>query len=403
MFLWDEAERLIDVGKNDPSFIHALRGRLTVLKNFRFAVVGSQTLTEILPEDDHVSSFLLTFHRFPLGGLDDNAARRLIGCEQSPGTWTSPPPNAVVDEAIAWCGGHPLMLQHLGSFLFVSSADNGKLLSSQTLLQYFSSVATDTSLKRIFEDDQQRLTSSEHAVLRALCAAPEGIGRADLAAIVTGLKDTEADEAASHLVNYGYLNQDDRISLRFRFYTKFILGNPGESLADPGKIERIKPKLFISYSRGHREWLDRLLVPLKAVLRDRFEEWVFVDSNLNPSDEWHPKIQQALDGADIAVAIVTPRFFTSDYITRFEVPIILTKAAAGRFKLLCLFAEPTIVDSVVYHVGNQYVSLTKYLGLNDPRTPLSALSQNEMETELVRISKEILRRMYEALIRDATE
>jgi hypothetical protein len=209
--------------------------------------------------------------------------------------------------------------------------------------------------------------------------------------------------ASSYLTNYGYVEQDDRIRLRFRFYTHFIVDDPGKPMTDQRKIERLQPKLFISYSREHPEWLDRLLSQLKPLLRERFEGWLFIDRSLKPGERWNPEIQKALDASDLAIAIVTPEFLNSEYINEQEIPKILSKAEDGRFKLLCLFAERTPVDDVIYRVGGKYVRLTDYLGLNDYRTPLSSRSPDDWNAELVRISKEIVRQMDEVRKRTATE
>jgi hypothetical protein len=236
-----------------------------------------------------------------------------------------------------------------------------------------------------------------------VCQKSDRITPADLSTAVAGRAASEIEAATGQLENYGYLKRVDWIRMRFRFYTMFIVSDPGPAMTDSRKIERLMPKVFISRSREHPEWLDRLLNQLKPLLRERFQDWLFIGRNLMAGDRWNPEIQKALDASDMAIAIVTPGFLNSEYITEQEIPKILCKAEDGRFKLLSLFAERTPVDEVICRVGDKDVHLTDYLGLNDYRTPLSSLSPDDWNAELVRISKEIVRRMHEVRKRTAAE
>jgi hypothetical protein len=395
-FLWDEAERLIDVAHRDPGFLQSLRGHLSNLQNFRFVIAGTQTLSDLLPEEERVSSFLRTFDWFPLAGLDHADAQRLITCQRWPGYWRSLPRSGTQNEAVAWCGGHPLMLQDFGHYLYQESSGNGKQITREMLQGYYRRSTADPSLRAIFEDDQKKHTELQHAVLRAICRAGDGISPADLAASVPHNHPAEIEMAVSLLENYGYLSRGKRISLRFRFYTNFILDFPGKALTDPRKIERLKPKLFVSYSHEDRDWLDLLLKFLNPLLRERFADCLFIDTNLKEGDKWDPEIQQALESSDLAVAIITQNFLNSQYINNHEIPKILAKVKHGRFRLLPVYAELTTVDAVPYRVDDQVVHLTDYQGLNNPGTPLSSFDkQHDQNAELVRISKAIVRNLDE--------
>src|SRR5262249_28105500 len=66
LFLWDEAEVLLYVAKNDPGFIQALR-RMEVPPTFRCILAASQSLAGLFdPAADAAPSFLGRFRWLPL-------------------------------------------------------------------------------------------------------------------------------------------------------------------------------------------------------------------------------------------------------------------------------------------------------------------------------------------------
>src|SRR5215470_5457177 len=87
-------------------------------------------------------------------------------------------------------------------------------------------------------------------------------------------------------------------------------------------------KVFISYSHKDRNWLERLTEQL-AVLHRRGLVDIWSDELIAVGDAWEPAIDRALDGAKIAVLLVSPAFLASDFIWSREIPKIEAHAAQG--------------------------------------------------------------------------
>jgi internalin A len=87
-------------------------------------------------------------------------------------------------------------------------------------------------------------------------------------------------------------------------------------------------KLFITYSHRdevHREVLGSHLKVLQSVgLLD-----VWHDRRIDPGDDWKGEIDQAIEDADVVVALVSADFLASDYCNDVELPRALERHAAG--------------------------------------------------------------------------
>lgn len=84
--------------------------------------------------------------------------------------------------------------------------------------------------------------------------------------------------------------------------------------------------VFVSYAHADGDkWLDALLSQLQP-LADRHGFEVWTDREILPGDEWHPRIQNALDRARVGVMLVSPNFLQSAYIGSDELPKMLRAA-----------------------------------------------------------------------------
>jgi hypothetical protein len=73
-------------------------------------------------------------------------------------------------------------------------------------------------------------------------------------------------------------------------------------------------KVFISYSRAEKKYLDELLPVLQAVRSIGDVLW-FDEGEIDIGDKFHDKIQDALAESGVAILLLSNRFLTSPYIT----------------------------------------------------------------------------------------
>lgn len=142
-----------------------------------------------------------------------------------------------------------------------------------------------------------------------------------------------------------------------------------------------KHSIFISYSHEDDKWLTKVVKTLKSLQRyyDNVDSWS--DKKIMASDVWKAEIDKALGNATIAILLVSPDFMASDFITKEELQPILNKAVAEGTKILTLVLRPT---PLLEESG-----LLKYQAVNDPKKPLTGMTEYEQETVLVNLVEAI--------------
>lgn len=91
--------------------------------------------------------------------------------------------------------------------------------------------------------------------------------------------------------------------------------------------------VFISYAHDDdNKWIDGLLTELQP-FADRHGMEVWTDREIEPGDDWHLSIQNALDRAKVGVMLVSPRFLRSDYIKSDELPKMLLSAESEGLRM----------------------------------------------------------------------
>lgn len=146
------------------------------------------------------------------------------------------------------------------------------------------------------------------------------------------------------------------------------------------KMEK-KHSIFISYSHEDDEWLKKVRRNLKSLQRyyDNVKSWS--DQEIMASDVWKDEIDKALRGATIAILLISPDFMASDFITNEELQPILNKAVVEGTKILSLILRPT---AMLEESG-----ILKYQAINDPKKPLSGMTEFEQEITLVKMVETI--------------
>ena len=138
--------------------------------------------------------------------------------------------------------------------------------------------------------------------------------------------------------------------------------------------------VFVSYSHRDKRWLDRVLVHLKPLERAGTLA-VWSDTRISAGDDWRREIRAAVETARVALLLVSADFLASDFITRNELPPLLS---AARKKGLVIL--PVILSPCRYA---QTPALASLQSVNPPSKPLSALSKAASEQYLLSLSIQV--------------
>lgn len=63
------------------------------------------------------------------------------------------------------------------------------------------------------------------------------------------------------------------------------------------------------------------------------------DTRINPGEHWRTEIETALNGSRVALLLLSPHFFASQFITEDEVPAIAAAGLRGRLIPIPLFVS----------------------------------------------------------------
>lgn len=157
-------------------------------------------------------------------------------------------------------------------------------------------------------------------------------------------------------------------------------------MVDPeGLVAGIAPidrnLVFISYSHHDSEWEKQLTVMLSPLIRDqRLSVWR--DTQIAPGTNWHDSIRTALASSRVAVLLVSPHFWASDFIVDNELPLLLKAAREDGL---------TILWVAVSHSLFRETEVANYQAANDPFRPLDSLPPAEVNAVLVDVCEKIHR------------
>jgi DNA-binding winged helix-turn-helix (wHTH) protein len=213
LLLLDEAEELLGLQERSPALLRKLRRALLSPEGIRTVLASSGRLWRLADRDDDTSPFL---HGFAppvyLGCLDEAAARRLV--LQGSGEPHAAPDDQAVEEIVRLSGGHPFLLQLLGT-RYWQLGDLGRAADT---------VAADASVHRLFAVDFELLSAPERELLREL-AGTGGAREEDLGAPAPDPGDAAA---LLHLERLGVVRRstDGRIEIRSPLLRRWLECHP---------------------------------------------------------------------------------------------------------------------------------------------------------------------------------
>ncbi|HEX6037985.1 TIR domain-containing protein [Longimicrobium sp.] len=137
-------------------------------------------------------------------------------------------------------------------------------------------------------------------------------------------------------------------------------------------------RVFISYSRKDKVWLERLQPHLAQLQRTSL---LWSDRDIQPGADWHDEITEQLNSADVALLLVSANFLASRFILEKELPPLLD--AADKKGTIIL---PVIVSTCRFDLIPE---LSRFKAVNDPNEPLMKFRGNRLQAELDRIARAV--------------
>lgn len=222
---------------------------------------------------------------------------------------------------------------------------------------------------------------------------PKQVMESGIQRLIVGKNPIEADELERLREKFEVVHTKKEPAEKEDAKTVYEVKSKTESVEKEEKEMKKKHIVFISYSHEDDKWLTKVLKNLKTLQRyyDNVDPWS--DKRIMASDVWKDKIDAALGNATIAILLVSPDFMASDFITNEELQPILNKAVDEGTKILTLILRPT---PMLEESG-----LLEYQTVNDPKKPLTGMTEYEQETTLVNLVeaiKEIIRKQADNII-----
>ena len=146
------------------------------------------------------------------------------------------------------------------------------------------------------------------------------------------------------------------------------------------RTTRERTRVFVSYSHHDSEWLQRLQVHLRPLVRSSTID-LWDDTNIAPGSKWRDDIERALASAKVAILLVTADFFASDFIAEIELPTLLEAAQNDGALIMPINISPS-------RVGRE-AALSAFQAVNDPRIPLINLPAGGQEAVFDEVAQRI--------------
>lgn len=145
------------------------------------------------------------------------------------------------------------------------------------------------------------------------------------------------------------------------------------------KIEPRRPTVFISYHHNDKKWLDQLRTHLAPLSKSR-DLTILSDSHFAPGTDWREEFDNQISSAEVAVLLVSPDYLASEFILDKELPLLLKASEERGLRILIVSVRAALVEETM---------LSSFQFANDPKMPISTLSESAQETVLNRVAKEI--------------
>lgn len=110
------------------------------------------------------------------------------------------------------------------------------------------------------------------------------------------------------------------------------VGGAPHGVAKP-ETGSVRDRVFISYSRKDKKWLDELQGHLEPYRRKGLVT-VWSDESIPPGEKWFAEIRDALALTKVAVLLVTSDFLASEFIAEHELKPLLEQEREGEVRII---------------------------------------------------------------------
>jgi hypothetical protein len=143
-----------------------------------------------------------------------------------------------------------------------------------------------------------------------------------------------------------------------------------------------RDKVFISYSRTDKVWLDRLLMTLGPLSQAK-PNTIWWDGRIEAGQKWEEEIGRTIGTARVAVFLASPAFLASEFIMKDELPRLLDAASRDGLRVLW---------SLVRHCWWKNSPLAAYQSVpayQEGMKPWNARSEADLDELLVNFAQTI--------------
>lgn len=139
-------------------------------------------------------------------------------------------------------------------------------------------------------------------------------------------------------------------------------------------------KVFISYCHKDEDWKDRVVTQLGVLKNDGLPS-VWDDRQIAGGDGWQKEIEQAIEGANVALLLITANFLTSKFILESEVPEFLKRRETKGMRVIHVIVKPCAWTEVRW--------LSPIQARPKDGKALSAMQEHEADAALAELAKEV--------------